>query len=110
MLTVNPSRKVLDKGREEGAVEEIRVSIYMIDYMAMATAIPELPHTLRTHASLEDASPYGRFHEFQEDFLSRVSRKLRKYHKNHICIQCALRFNLTLQEISSFQEASYLVC
>lgn len=58
MLTVNPSRKVWGKGCEEGAVEETMVSIYVMNHMAMATAIPELPHMLRRHASLEDTSPF----------------------------------------------------
>lgn len=60
MLAVNPSRKVLGNGHEEGAREETKVSTHMMNYMAMAmgTALPKLPHTIRRHASLEDSSPY----------------------------------------------------
>lgn len=61
MLTVNPSRKVLGNGREEGAVDETKVSIHMMNYMvmAMATVLPKLLYRLRRHASLEEASPYS---------------------------------------------------
>ena len=54
-------------------------------------------------------SPRGDLPKSKREILSicRASRKLSRFHKHHICIQCALRLYLTWQEILVFRTSVF---